>query len=496
MTKQKLVSFFFEKNFMISPDILKKIPNDFDYDNFLKKNNSLSRNTNTMLLTEELFNSFIPKPEIIIEENIVTKVEVIDPYVDSPKKREVKDFVGYMKARYNSLRKILMQRNEFSTAISVSKLFSKKIKDPISLIGLVYKIDQTKNGNYILEIEDPTGIVKVLISANSIDLLDLVSEIVLDEVVGIVGTMGEGLVYVKQIIFPDLPVKEYKKTKDDVSVVFISDLHIGSKLFAKYEFERFIDWLNLDFGTDEQKEVASKVKYLIISGDLIDGIGIYPGQEKELTLNDIYAQYEEVWRYLSKIRKDIKIVLGAGNHDAMRLSEPQPLLSRDFARKLYELENAIFVNNPGFVKIHGMFDVFMYHGYGFYYYYNNVPYLRKAGSYDAADKMMEFVLRKRHLSPTHVSTLYIPDVNKDSLVIEKIPDFFVTGCIHHDVKIGSYKGVTLISCSPFQYKTAYQEKLGHINIIVGRIPVINLKTRQIKIIDFRKEEKLIQEVST
>ena len=74
--------------------------------------------------------------------------------------------------------------------------------------------------------------------------------------------------------------KEYKKAKDDVCVAFVSDLHVGSKMFAKEEFERFIDWLNLLHGTDEQKALARKVKYLVISGDLIDGVGIYPGQEK------------------------------------------------------------------------------------------------------------------------------------------------------------------------------------------------------------------------
>ena len=97
-------------------------------------------------------------------------------------------------------------------------------------------------------------------------------------------------------------------------------------------------------------------------------------------------------------------------------------------------------------------------------------------------------MKKRHIAPTHISSLYIPDIEKDSLVIEKVPDFFVTGHIHHDVKISSYKNVTLIGSCSFQYKTAFQEKLGHTNITWGKSSIINLKTRQIKIMDFRKEE--------
>ena len=146
------------------------------------------------------------------------------------------------------------------------------------------------------------------------------------------------------------------------------------------------------------------------------------------------------------------------------------------------------VNNPGMIKIHNMFDVLIYHGSSFDYYLNNIDFLRKAGSYDASDKMMEFILKKRHLTPTHISSMYIPDVEKDPLVINKIPDIFVTGHIHHDVKISSYKNITLIGCSSFQNRTAYQEKLGHTNVVPAKIPVMNLKTREIKIMDFRNQE--------
>jgi len=472
---------------MIAPDLFKKIPDDFDYDEFVKKNN-LQKAGNVVSLSEEMFNNFVYKSNINLNNEIITKVEVIDPYVDKPKKREVKDFVLYMKARYHALKTILLQRNELSTAVSISKVHSKKPKEAVAIIGLIYKIDKTKNGNYILEMEDPTGMIKVIITQKNEDLIEIMNELVLDEVVGIVGTVAENAIFVKEIIFPDLPLKEYKKCRDDVSVVFLSDLHIGSNLFAKEEFERFIDWINLDFGTDEQKEYAAKVRYLIVSGDLIDGVGIYPGQEKELTFKDVYEQYNEVARYFSKIRKDITIVMAAGNHDALRLSEPQPPLNRDFAKKLYQIENVMLVNNPAFVRIHNMFDILIYHGASFDYYLNNIDILRKAGSYDASDKMMEFILKKRHLTPTHISSMYIPDVEKDPLVINRIPDFFVTGHIHHDIKISSYKNITLIGCSAFQNITAYQEKLGHTNVIPAKVPVVNLKTREIKIMDFRNQE--------
>ncbi|MDP3727845.1 MAG: metallophosphoesterase [bacterium] len=489
MSKQKLVSFFFEKNYMVSPNFLKKIPDSFDYDYFLQSHKNFQKSQNTILLTEEMFQNFFISPApVSFDSSYITKVEVLDSYVDKPKKREVKDFVSHMKCRYSSLKKFLLQRTELQGAISINKAFIKNQKEAVALIGFVYGKEKTKNGNYILEIEDPTGIIKVLIGNKNEELLKVMDELVLDEVIGIVGSMGDTIVYAKEIIFPDIPIKEYKKAKDDVCVAFVSDLHIGSKMFAKEEFERFIDWLNLFYGNEEQIELARKVKYLVITGDLIDGVGIYPGQEKELDIEDIYNQYDALTKYLGSLRKDIKIILCGGNHDALRLSEPQPPLSREFARSLYALKNLTIVSNPALVRIHDMFDILLYHGYCFDYYMNTVESLRNAGAYDASDMMMEFVLKKRHIAPTHISSLYIPDVEKDYLVIEKVPDFFVTGHIHHDVKISSYKNVTLIGSCSFQYKTAFQEKLGHTNITWGKSTVINLKTRQIKIVDFRKEE--------
>lgn len=485
MSKQKLVSFFSEKNFMVTPDFLKKVPDDFDYDIFVNKNNNLQKNGSTVLLTSEMFENFFSYDKKV-EDCYVTKVEVLDPYVDKPKKREVKDFVSYMKIRYNSLKKILLQRIELNNTISINKVLSKKAKESVSLIGFVYSNNKTKNGNYILELEDPTGIIKVLIPARSEELIPIMDEVVLDEVIGITGVVAENMVYAKGIIFPDIPVKDFKKSRDDVSVAFIADMHVGSKLFMADEFERFIDWINLK-GNAEQIEEAKKVKYLVISGDLIDGIGIYPGQEKELEIKDIYLQYEKVAEYLSQIRKDVKIIVCGGNHDALRLSEPQPVLSVDFARSLYKLNNITMINSPSYVRIHGFFDLLVYHGFSFDYYMNNVDYLRKAGSYDAIDKMMELTLKKRHIAPTHVSGLYIPDSEKDWLIIERVPDIFVTGHIHHEVKISSYKNVTLVGCSSFQSKTAFQEKTGHTNIVTGKVPVINLKNRQIKIMNFACE---------
>jgi DNA polymerase II small subunit len=499
MSKQKLIGFFFERNYMVPPVLMNKIPESFDFDYFFENNNQIEKASSITVLSEDVFESFNfnnSKVETIIPSNdyIKTSVEVIDTYVDKPKKRKAKDFVLYMKSRYKVIKKILLQRIDLQGTISISKSKLKQEREPVSIIGFVYSIGQTKNGHTMLEIEDPTGIIKVLISAKNEECLELAQELVLDEVIGIVGVQGgPEIIFANNIIFPDIPIQEYKKAQDDVCVAFVSDLHVGSNLFAKDEFERFIDWLNLRHGNEQQKALARKVKYLVISGDLIDGVGIYPGQDKELTIKDIYGQYEALAVYLDSLRDDIKIICCGGNHDALRIAEPQPPLSMDYARSIHAIKNMTLVSNPSTVRIHKMFDILIYHGYCFDHYMNNIDYLRKAGSYEASDVMMEFVLKKRHLAPTHISALYIPDIDRDFRVIERVPDIFVTGHIHYDIKVKSYKNVTLIGCSSFQYKTDFQEKLGHTDIVWGKTAIMNLKTRRTTVMDFRNEEDIKEE---
>src|SRR5574342_1336167 len=77
-----------------------------------------------------------------------------------------------------------------------------------------------------------------------------------------------------------------------------------------------------------------------------------------------------------------------------------------------------------------------------------------------ADLIMKFLLKRRHLAPTHTSTLYVPDTKKDPLVIEKVPDFFLSGHIHKSVT-ANYRNTTLICGSCWQGKTLFQEKVCH-----------------------------------
>ena len=234
--------------------------------------------------------------------------------------------------------------------------------DVVNVIGMVNDIRNTKNNHKIMEIEDETGFITVLIHNENHSLFEMAESIVKDEVIGVIGSKKGTLVIASDIIHPSVPRIEEKKM--DFSAVFISDIHIGSSTFLAEEFQRFIKWINGDFGDEEQRNIANDVRYLVIAGDVVDGIGIYPHQEEELTIKNIYEQYEEAARFLGDINGNIKIVIAPGNHDASRLAEPQPAIPEHYAADLYKIKNAEFVSNPSLVSLDG-FKTLIYHGRSF-----------------------------------------------------------------------------------------------------------------------------------
>ena len=263
--------------------------------------------------------------------------------------------------------------------------------------------------------------------------------------------------------------------------------YVGSKMFLENQFLDFIKWINGETGSSEQKEMAKSVKYLFVIGDIVDGIGIYPNQEKELNVFDLKEQYKLCADLLSMIRKDVQIFICPGNHDAIRLAEPQLAFDKELAESLYNLKNTTLVSNPSMINIGSYngfsgFDVLLYHGYSFDYYIDQIESIRFGGGYDRGDLVMKFLLQKRHLAPSHGSTPIIIDIDEDNLIIDKVPDFFASGHIHK-TSISNYGKTTMISGSCWQSRTSFQDKVGH-HPEPGRVPIINLKTRDVKLMKF------------
>ncbi|MFW5704809.1 MAG: metallophosphoesterase, partial [Nanoarchaeota archaeon] len=276
-------------------------------------------------------------------------------------------------------------------------------------------------------------------------------------------------------------------------VVCMSDLHFGAKVFVDEAFERFLDWINGRTNSDKLNRIASKVKYILIPGDIIEGIGIYPGQGADSRVLSAELQYHEAARYLSQIPEDKCIIIIPGNHDTNRISEPQPKLPYHKAYPLYNMPNVMMMSNPSEVLLFendpsGGLTFYQYHGGSIFYYADNIQHLRQSGGAKTPEKVIKYLLEKRHLAPSHGATLYVPDNKSDPLVIKKMPDFFLTGHTHK-MSLDNYKGCTIISCGCWVEMSDYQEKMGMFPDI-GKVVLVNTKTRKPNILNFYKEEKV------
>ena len=423
----------------------------------------------------------IEKPKKSEHETLVNGVRVISTIPASSKKLETKDFVNYFRGRFNEMKRFLQDSPKLTNLVSINKISGNS--QGTSIIGIVSDKRITKNKNILLEVEDLTGKIRILINQNKPELYKEGEEISLDSVLGFIGSGNGEIFFANEIIFPDSYLTERKKSFAEEYALFVGDLHFGSKLFLKKGFLKFIDYLNGKLSNTPESE---KIKYLFIVGDVIAGVGNYPNQERDLEIKDIEEQFIGIAELLKMIRKDIKIIISPGNHDGVRLMEPQPFLNEKYAWALYDLDNVILTNNPSLVNIGAMenfagFNVLTYHGFSFPFYNNAIPSLITIGSLNSPDKIMGYLLKNRHLAPTHASVQYFPH-EEDRHIIKKIPDIFVAGHTHKSA-VSYYNNILLISISSWESKTEYQEKMGN-EPDFCKVPMFNLKTGAVKILDF------------
>ena len=435
---------------------------------------------NLSLSVEIKKEKFIEKKEEI-EEGKETKgeanqLQIVFPYITPPRKLVVKDFVKHFRNRYMEMKSLLQERNELQNLSSLDRITGQR--QNLSVIVLVSNKRITKNKNLLFEIEDLTGRGLALVNQNKPELFQKAQDMILDDVVGLRCSGNREMLFVNDILYPDAMVLEKKKIDEEVCALFTSDLHIGSDKFFEENFLRFIDWLN---GKINHKQEIKKIKYLFFTGDNVDGVGVFPGQESSLKIKNIKDQYDKLFELLKLIREDVRIIMCPGQHDAVRVAEPQPIIDKFFAPKLHKLKNLTLVTNPCNVLLKEGFNILMYHGAGFHGLINSIESLRMNNPYNKPTQIHKHLLKRRHLAPTHSNVIYIPG-EKDPMMIRQIPDVLTTGEMHK-LDVDSYNNILTIANACWQGQTPYEEKVGN-HPDPCKVSMLNFKTRDIKILDF------------
>ncbi len=384
------------------------------------------------------------------------------------------DFYNLTLDKFNRLNKLMRKRPEALTVAKINNILRNSENQYLSATGLVKEIRQTKKGNYFITIEDQTGLLNVIVRKDS-ENRKIAERIVEDQMILVEGTYnpGEtgkrGVLFADNVLKIDIPVNyETTKSSEPLSIAFISDTHIGSKEFEEKLWKRFIKFLNGKIGNKSWREIAGRVKYIIINGDLVDGIGVYPNQQEDLTISDIYLQFKKASEYLSEIPDYIKIFYSSGNHEPVRNAIPRPAVPKKYAEALINI-GVKCIGNPAIVKTHDV-KTLIYHGDSILDMSLSISDLEK----DKPVKIMEEFLKCRHLAPIYGKKTQIAPTNKDWLVIDQIPEIFHTGHVHIN-GTGYYNNIALVNSGCFQSQTDFMKSFG-ITPTPGILSILELDT--------------------
>ncbi len=393
---------------------------------------------------------------------------------------EIDDFKRYFNDRLRRLRKLLGKRREMVGMVPVRNI--QRGAAEVKVAGIVREVRSTQNGHRLIELEDETGVALVLASKDDEEMIQLADTVIEDEVLGVVAkpaSRGE-LLIMQNLVRPEVPRNRNPARADrSVAACFISDVHIGAGTFLADDWERFVRWINGQEGTPAMKRLAKKVRYLVVVGDLVDGVGMFPGQEEELVIDDGYEQYRLAGEQLERLRDDLQIIVSPGNHDLVRPAEPQPALPPKYEG--FFPENVAQVGNPCLLELEGV-RTLIYHGRSIDDWITRVQGL----TYQEPIPVMREMMKRRHLVPLYGLRTPIAPEHKDNLVIDPVPDIFVTGHVHM-AGMESWRNVTLVNSSCWQGQTPFQKMHGTVPE-PGRAAVVELDTGDSHMINFHRGE--------
>jgi DNA polymerase II small subunit len=262
INKKDIVQNLLEKGILATPKLLAKIKTKEDLERILAP----------------------PKQDFRILKNITT----------IPKKITKNDIVSFYQNRYSKLRDIIQSQHNYNY-ISLNK---------IPTIGEFYVIIMVQNihrkaGKFIIDVEDLTATRPIVFNQEQ--------KLALNDVVVIKLQSRGRVLFGKQIIYPDTPLRKPKTGQG--KLCFISDLHLDKAPVS--DFIKFIDWFD-----------HSPCSYLLIAGD----IGSIHELEKTIQ------------------RTDKKIFLIPGNVDASYPGLPLKTKTK----------NIISLSNPSMINLGGL----------------------------------------------------------------------------------------------------------------------------------------------
>jgi DNA polymerase II small subunit len=390
----------------------------------------------------------------------------------------IEEYLQYFQDRFKRMEKLLRQRMDVKAATPIIEAIKSPPKTKLKIIGMVSEKRDAKQ-QLMVTIEDLTGSATFLVPTKGSEELHRKAQVLLsDQVICVAVAKTRGNLFLAEdIIFPEVGQKPQRRASEPVYAVLTSDMHVGSAKFNKDAFKRFTQWLQGKYGNEQMRERAGHVKYVLISGDIVDGVGVFPGQARELIVRDVHKQYRLALKLLEQIPEYIEVIVSPGNHDAPRKSLPQPAISEDYMPTLQGSRKIYSLGNPCVVSIHNV-EILMYHGRSLDDLIGAVP----GTDHAHPEKAMKLLMQSRHLAPIYGGKTTIAPESRDFMVIDRVPDVFHAGHIHV-MGYCNHRGVLVVNSGGWQEQTDYMAKLGLVPT-PGKVPVVNLQTLETTVLSF------------
>jgi DNA polymerase II small subunit/DNA polymerase delta subunit B len=143
--------------------------------------------------------------------------------IERREKISTPELLKILSTRYKKLQKFLLTRMELANLLSINKISPRSKK--FSVIGIIREIDLDANS---IIVEDLTGELRVTAKE--------ISNLVEDEVIGIVCERKGDEVIAKRILHPDIPIyRDIGKCKEEIRVVFLPSFSFIKKVKDAYD---------------------------------------------------------------------------------------------------------------------------------------------------------------------------------------------------------------------------------------------------------------------
>ena len=474
VAEKDIIAWLSERKLMPSPELVTHVSNHPEGLVLLEKSVDLLKSPKLFLSVSDLIVDETPEPPKPISRPKVAEIPpvIIERQITkSLSDGKLESYVSLFNDRFKTLSRLVRRNPSMRDAGFLSNLHP---DEENKVVGMIADIQTFPNGRIRVVLEDSDGRLNVMLKEEkeSLNLLN-------DEVIGVSGKLNRQ----GNTLFVNLPIvrphfgryREFSRAEEPYIAIFISDIHLGSGTFKEKEWDKFISWLNGE--VDYHKEWIPNPGYLVIAGDAVDGIDSYPGQEADLSITDVWEQYSELSKSVSKIPNQIQSVIMPGNHDAVRLMEPQLPLPDRVIKNFGD--NLTFTANPVLLDLAGV-KVLCYHGKSL----DDLVSLREM-SYEDPINMMKELLNRRHLAPIYGAKTPLAPEKQDHLLIREVPDIFVTGHVH-SFGIERHNGVLMINPGTWQAQTDYQKMMGF-QPDPCRAVAVNLQTFETQVLDFNFE---------